>query len=67
MIEAVRSGGDIAVVVCAHAFLEPEWTQFDRALAQAANGVYTYVREPTVGSDAAQLLGGTAERVFFFQ
>ncbi len=55
---------DGRVLIGAHAFLEPEWREFDRPLAQAPTGVYTYAHErplvplPTASAQAAA--GGTA-------
>ena len=40
-LEAIAVHGD-AVRVSAHAFLEPDRTSFDRPLANAPGGVYTY-------------------------
>ena len=47
---------DGGVVVSAHAFVEPEWGEFDRPLAQAAGGVYTYRHEPAPADAAARAL-----------
>ena len=52
---------DGRVHVGVHAFLEPEWSSFERPLAQAAGGVYTYVRERA--DDAESKLDGSATRL----
>jgi len=49
------------VVVGAHAFLEPEWSAFERPLAQAAGGVYTYVHEAhDEGPSSGKSSGGSS-------
>eukprot|EP00966_Prymnesium_polylepis_P050791 1176197-Prymnesium_polylepis.1 len=44
-----------AVIVGAHAFLEPEWSEFERPLANAPSGVYTYIHEDAQASPDASV------------
>ena len=56
---------DEEVTIGMHAFLEPEWSSFERPLAQAAGGVYTYKHEeeriPGVRTSTGQLLTSSDE------
>ena len=53
---SLERAGDGSIIVRAHAFLEPEWSEFDRPLAQAASGVYTYRHERPPADAAARAL-----------
>ena len=56
---------DEEVTIGMHAFLEPEWSSFERPLAQAAGGVYTYKHEeeriPGVRTSTGELLMSSDE------